>query len=459
MNSHSLPQSVRHIRRRLFGLLLQAFGLVVLLVTLLVLAIVILALGIVNQNTNTFRPTLADVLEAYYAGNGSWDGVSVLPTTIERDWEGDLRWRDAVLLDSSGVVLMDRGLTDTERVGQPYPEDGSRFQIQLEVEGEPAGTLVIEQDAEILEPLRISTSLLLWIALISFFPGILTAIMALFLARRVVMPLAEVMGAAHAVAAGDLSARIDAKGPDDLRDLIESFNRMASALQRSDRERRDMLADIAHELRTPLTVIRGRLEGIVEGIYKPDVAHFIPVLEEVYLLERLVEDLRLLTLAETRQLHLDLMPVSLIDVAQRAGSLFEAEALEKDIQINFELDPAVPPVMADPQRVGQVVHNLLSNALRYVPAHGQVTVSAQRIADGVEFIVSDNGSGIPESDLARIFDRFWRSDKSRTRSAGGAGLGLAIARQLIEAQGGSILASNRPEGGLAVGFILPSAAG
>lgn len=454
-----LARRVRSIRLRLWRLLLQAFGLVVLLTSIFLLGVLAVIFIAAGHNTETLRPSLAESLEAYYLAQGSWEGIERLPAIARGSRPFDptiLPWQDVVLLNETGQVVLDHGRSDTPLIGEPYPHQ--EIQFSLSVEDRPVGTLVIDRNTPALNPLRISTGFLLWTSFLSFFPAVLTVIIALLLARRLIAPLADVMGAAQAVAEGDLSARINARGPDDLRALIESFNQMAAALERNDRERRDMLADIAHELRTPLTVIRGRLEGIVEGIYAADEAHITPVLEEVYLLERLVEDLRLLTLAQTRQLHLDLMPVNLADVVQRAGYLFEADALEKDIHIHFHLDPEVPPVLADPQRVGQVVNNLLSNALRYVPPQGQVTVTTQCKEGGVELVVSDNGSGVPESELPHIFDRFWRYDTSRTRSAGGAGLGLAIARQLIEAQGGSIRAANRPEGGLAVGFILPRAA-
>jgi signal transduction histidine kinase len=451
---------LKSIRVRLWRLLLQAFGLVVALTGVLLLLIAVSLTTLITAEPSFFRPGLVDVLEAYYLAQGSWDGVEQLPSTtgVPRPFDSDnLRWQDVVLVDSTGDVLLDHGRADTPQVGTPYIDDPANIHFDILVEGRNAGTLYLDRNTPGLS-LRLSAGFLMWTSFLSFFPAVLTLIIALLLARRFISPLADVMAVAQTVAAGDLSARVQARGPDDLRALIESFNHMAAALEQDDRERRDMLADIAHELRTPLTVIRGRLEGIVEGVYSPDEAHIIPVLEEVYLLERLVEDLRLLTLAETRQLPLDLMPVSLDDAAYRAVQLLEAEALDKDITISLQTGPATPPVLADPQRVGQVIHNLLSNALRYVPAHGKVLVTIEAKVAGVECKVSDSGPGVPEAELPHIFDRFWRYDKSRTRSAGGAGLGLAIARQLVEAQGGNMQATNQPEGGLAVSFILPQAA-
>jgi signal transduction histidine kinase len=270
-----------------------------------------------------------------------------------------------------------------------------------------------------------------------------------------VLPLAEVTAAAKEVAGGDLSARVRVEGPDDLKILSDSFNQMADALERNDRERRDMLADIAHELRTPLTVLRGRLEGILDGIYSPDQEHIVPALEETYLLERLVDDLRLLTLAESRQLPFEKKDLDLNELARHVISLFQAQAEENMIQLELKSDAVSPRALLDPQRTEQIVGNLVSNALRYVPEGGRVWIDVRREGESAVVIVNDNGPGVPEEELLRIFNRFWRGDKSRTRTSGGAGLGLAIARQLVEAQGGKISACNLPGGGLQVRCEFP----
>ncbi len=239
--------------------------------------------------------------------------------------------------------------------------------------------------------------------------------------------------------------------------LSDSFNKMADALERNDRERRDMLADIAHELRTPLTVMRGRLEGIMDGVYPADEDHVGPALEEAYLLERLVEDLRLLTLAESHQLTFEKHELDLVEIAQRSISMFQAEADEKKINLKLVTTVENAVIVADPLRTEQVIGNLLSNALRYVPEGGRVWVDVSRLGDEVEVSINDNGPGIPEADLPFIFNRFWRGEKSRARLSGGAGLGLAITKLLVEGQGGQIKARSLPEGGLQVSMSFPAA--
>ena len=448
------PQaSARLIRRRLFALLMQAFGIVVSLTVLILIGLLLALAGVMTNPNGAIRPPITRELEAYYLGHGSWEGVGAIVPDRNQPNSEQLDWRDVTVLDSNGRVLLATG-TGSPPVGQVLPDAGSARSFPLTAGDQVVGSVVFGRGV-LHELLAYLPGILLPTVIISFFTGVLTLVIGLLLTRRVVAPLADVIAAAHLVAAGDLSARAQLRGPGDLRGLSDSFNRMAGALQASDRQRRDLLADIAHELRTPLTIIRGKLEGMLDGVYPIDEEHVAPVFEETYVLGRLVEDLRLLTLVENRQLHFDVQPLDLADLVQRTAGLFEAEAAERGVELTVEAEPGLPLVRADPQRVGQVLGNLLSNALRFVDAHDQIAIRAHHTPAGVEVVVTDSGPGVPEAELARLFDRFWRSEKSRTRAAGGAGLGLAIARQLVEAQGGSIRASNRPEGGLLVAFVLP----
>ncbi len=451
------PQhSVRDIRRRLFLLLMEAFGTVVALTVLILVGLLGVLVGTVTSGNTDLRPPLAQVLEAYYVGHGSWEGAAALTSSGQfpsggPDWGQG--WSEVTVLDAAGHVLLHEGQADDPLVGQPYPIPDGRVQFPLTAQGSRIGTLVLRGSWGG-QLLQIFSSLFIPVLFISFFTGLLTLLIGWLLARRVVTPLADVIAAAQSVAAGDLSTRVQVRGPGDLRTLSDSFNRMAGALEASDRQRRDLLADVAHELRTPLTVIRGKLEGVLDGIYPADDAHVAPVLAETYVLERLVEDLRTLTLAESRKLHFDPRPLDLPALAAEAATLFEAEAADKGIRLHVDAEPNLPPVTADAQRTTQVIGNLVGNALRFAPENGRVEIRVRRVDGGVELAVADNGPGVSEPDLQRLFDRFWRAEKSRTRAAGGAGLGLAIARQLVEAQGGTITAANLSTGGLRVAFRL-----
>jgi signal transduction histidine kinase len=235
-----------------------------------------------------------------------------------------------------------------------------------------------------------------------------------------------------------------------------------------------MVADIAHELRTPLSLAQGNLEAILDGIYDLDLENVASVHEEALVLTRLVNDLRDLSLAEADELQLEQEPVDMADLVAQATDGFRAQAAEQEVSLITDLPPALPSVRGDKQRLSQVLINLLSNALRYTPAGGHVTVSAMQVSgDGqigdstaengrqstspmLLMSVADTGQGIPEEDLSLIFERFYRADKSRARSSGGSGLGLAIARKIVEAHGGRIWVEALADQGSTFHFTLPT---
>ena len=283
--------------------------------------------------------------------------------------------------------------------------------------------------------------------------------------RRFTSPLSDTMKAADALAAGDLSARVPIEGSSEFRSLARSFNRMAEALESADRQRRELLADIAHELRTPLTVVQGNLEGLRDGVYAPTQEHLGLVLDETQKLSRLVEDLRLLTLAEAGQLPLDLQPVDVSLLLADVRDAFAASADEAGIALKLEAGGPLPSLYADPQRLGQILGNLVTNALRHTPPGGEIVLGASlhsedRERPGVEIWVRDTGQGIPPEDLPHVFERFWRGDVARSHQAGaGSGLGLTIARSLVELHGGRIWAESAglPGEGTTVKLVLPRA--
>jgi two-component system sensor histidine kinase BaeS len=370
--------------------------------------------------------------------------------------EDQVVWETSILIDADERIIAYKGDVDAEEVGELYDDWLNGRVFPIEIQGKTVGYLALPRSS-LGERYELALPILAPVGLVSVFLALLTIVIGLLLVRSVVNPLAEVISASGKVAKGDLSARVTVSGPDDMRVLSDSFNQMAGELERNDRERREFLAVIAHELRTPLTVIRGRLEGIVDGIYPPDGTQISPALEETYLLERLVEDLRLLTLTETRQLQFEPRTISLGKLAEHAIGIFSAEATEKGISLSLINNAPNIEAEVDPQRTEQVIGNLISNALRYVPRGGKVKVMVEESDNSVCLHVSDNGPGVPEEDLPHLFQRFWRGEKSRSRASGGTGLGLAIAAQLVEAQGGKISAMNITEGGLKVTISFISA--
>ena len=446
-----MHSSVREIRNRLLSLLVRAFMLVLFLS--LIFFLIVFSYFLTQPSSNSPSP-FSGVLQGYYIGHGSWDGVA---SAFEANPE--LQSLSTILLDEKQRIILDHRANPPSRIspvstiGSSYKTQQGDIALRLDVKGRQVGTLVISS-ISLQARVRLIRGVLFPASVISFILALFLVVVATLLVRRFVNPLADVIYAARAVASGKLNTRIPTKGPQDLRSLSESFNEMASSLERNDHERRDLLADIAHELRTPLSVIRGRLEGIVDGIYSADGGQVSLALEQTYLLERLVDDLRLLTLAETRQLHFEKKSVDLAQLSEHTIDIFSAEAQEKNISLVLEKGNGNYTVELDPQRMEQVIGNLVGNSLRHIPDGSKIRLTLEETSDEVSLFVKDNGPGVAENELPYLFDRFWRKDISRSRSSGGTGLGLAIAKQLIEAQGGAITARNLDGGGLQIQLTM-----
>ena len=289
------------------------------------------------------------------------------------------------------------------------------------------------------------------------FAGFVVLIAVVFIGvrslRRMSRPLDELVDASNKVAEGDFSARVEVKGPPEIRTMLHGFNSMAERLQENDKQRRNMLADVSHELRTPLTVIQGNVEGILDGMYSADEARLQSILEETQVLSRLIEDLRTLSLAESGALQLKRESTDLADLIRDTVAGYETQAKEKDISLTLYVNQ-LNEANVDPQRVREVLSNLIGNALRYTPGLGVVKVGLVESGSGAEkealLFVEDNGPGIESADLPHVFERFYKSSDS-----GGMGLGLSIARYLVEAHGGKIWAESQSGQGTKISFTLP----
>jgi two-component system OmpR family sensor kinase/two-component system sensor histidine kinase BaeS len=270
---------------------------------------------------------------------------------------------------------------------------------------------------------------------------------------RVGLPMGDVVSAADRVAGGDFSARVPERGPPFLRAVARAFNSMANRLSEQDRQRRDLMADVAHELRTPLAVVQGRLEGLLDGVYPRDDARLAEVLEETQLLARLVEDLGTLAHSERGTLGLQKEPTDLLVLIGDAARALESEASAQGVILQVEDATDLPLVDVDPLRVREVVTNLVANAIRHGGAGTAVFIGTERRHDRVVVRVRDTGPGIAPADRERIFERFQKGGRSR-----GSGLGLAIARNLVAAHGGEIAVESELGRGTTVTFTLPLAA-
>jgi signal transduction histidine kinase len=268
--------------------------------------------------------------------------------------------------------------------------------------------------------------------------------------RRAAGPVGDLIEASGKVEQGDFSARVPETGPREVRALARAFNSMSARLEETEQERQSALADVSHELRTPLTVIQGNLEALLDGVYPADAAHLEPILAETRILERLIEDLRTLTLAEAGSLVLHREPTDLGALMTDVAASYRSQAEQSGISLSVIAADDLPILDIDPARIREVISNLLTNALRHTPRGGRVELSAAFAGDQVELSVHDTGSGIPEDQLERIFDRFYRSPESP-----GSGLGLPIAKSLVEAHGGNISATSDPAAGTTIRLMFP----
>ncbi|MGA9398940.1 MAG: ATP-binding protein, partial [Anaerolineaceae bacterium] len=256
--------------------------------------------------------------------------------------------------------------------------------------------------------------------------------------RQITAPLSRLKSAAAAISEGDLTQRITTDTQDELGELGQAFNRMADNLLMAETQRRQLIADVAHELRTPLAVLQANLEGMIDGMVPKDPKHLAILHNETLLLNRLISDLRLLSIAESGELVLDRQNVDLSSFLPKILEKYQPSAVEKKIKLEYQQESRLSKVRIDPDRISQVVMNLIANALNFTPKGGVIALTAKQAGKMVSISVCDTGSGIPPEELPYVFDRFYRVDKSRTRKTGGSGLGLAIVKQLVEAHGGKV---------------------
>jgi signal transduction histidine kinase len=412
----------------------------------------------------------AQTLEEYYAAQGSWAGVDAVlvqlgPGGMGMGWgRGGAGAAGAAgagpnfaVADPAGRVLASK---TGELVGDVLPANVLAQGVPMTLDGRVIGILLNVRpvdavfDAQGQAFLRQVQRSLVWAAVLA---AILSLALGVFVSRLLTAPLARLTQAAQAIAAGDLSQRVDVRSKDEIGDLGTAFNGMAVSLAEAEILRRNLIADVSHELRTPLTIIQGNIQAILEGVYPLEMAQMTGLYDETRLLTRLVDDLHDLALADAGQLRLDRTPVNLSNLARTAVGQFESVAEAAGVKLTLEISEDVPEVLGDADRLAQVLRNLLSNAIRHTPAGGQVTMRVERAGEQVTIEVADTGSGIAPEDLPHVFDRFYRGDKSRSRRGGGAGLGLAITRQLVTAHGGQIAVASTPGLGTTFTISLPAA--
>ena len=406
------------------------------------------------------------VVSNYYSDRKDWSGLQPL---VERIWPV---WNQRLIIyNEHGKIVADShasfvGVSQriVRRGGAPA-EQTPASPVPVLVDNRQVGALSMDDDMDgdmespdlagpaagsVLSAVNRS---LVWTGIAA---AVLGTLLIALLSGRVLSPVQSLGAAALRLGRGDLTQRAPASGSAEIKQLAASFNAMAANLEEAERYRRDLAADVAHELRTPVSNIQGYLEAIKDGLLEPSGETIDVIYSQVTHLSRLVEDLRLLAQVESGALRLDRLPSPVPDLLQRCLDAARPRAEASGIQLSLATNPATPLVEMDSTRIAQVVDNLLDNAITHTPESGSVSIAAVPTGDGrVEVSVSDTGNGILEEDLPRLFDRFYRADPSRSRSTGGAGLGLTIAKQLVEAHGGTIEAASAPGSGSTFSFRLP----
>jgi signal transduction histidine kinase len=411
-----------------------------------------------------YQTDLIDELSAYYDRAGSWDDFNAILIGAQRRY-GERAARifaPVTLSDSDGEVIFG-GVS--HRAGDQLSDQELKRAVSVEVDDENVGWVLFTDPYGRIASLpetpesQFLTNFNKLVLFGAFVALVIALIIGIILARTISDPIREVTAATQKVAGGDLGIQVPVRTKDELGELASSFNKMSTDLERSNRQRRQMTADIAHDLRTPFSVILGYMESLADGKLKPSQETLEVMYAKGLHVQHLIDDLRTLTLADAGELVLNSRPVEPLALLEHVALAHRIQAQEKNVEITVEASEDLPTLMVDPDRMGQVLENLITNALRYTGPGGSVTLSASAVADRIQIDIHDTGSGISSEELPLIFDRFFRSDQSRSPNsdAGESGLGLAIAKSLVQAQGGSIAVSSVPGEGTTFTICLPTA--
>lgn len=442
-----------------------------LLITIIVLAVAIgtVAYFASQSTTSQFRRSLQGVLDypslsiepkissinkllrSKSGERGTWDEVQAHLEGMQRTSRARF-----VIAQLDGLVMADSA---NELIGEKIITSQSKPFAAFLIDKKPVLAYIVPLEDYSLATIetQFTTSVNRSLIIAIIVAGLVGLLLTLLLSRSILKPVDELIAAARAMEKGDLSQRVSVTSKGELGELANAFNAMAEGLTRLEMLRRNMVTDVAHELRTPLSNVSGYLEALRDGVVEPTPEAIASIHEEAMLLNRLVDDLQELAMAEAGQLKLVRQPVDIHQVVEKAVQSLKSSADEKGVRVVTRLPVDLPLVEADAERLGQVVRNLLKNAIINTPPGGKVTIYARTVDSQVEVSVEDTGLGISAEHLPYVFERFYRVDRSRTRDTGGAGLGLAIVKQLVEAQGGRVEINSQVNVGTKISFTSPIA--
>ncbi len=392
-----------------------------------------------EQQDTTVSAVVAATTSAY-GEHQSWTGADlVTPVALAAEGGGTV----AIFDGTSRLIAGSASSSAARTVAQGIMVDGTRvgtIRVGFPSDDKPAAVR------------HLRNALLSTLAAGAGLAGVLAVAVAVAVARRLTRPLGALATAARAVESGDLAVRVgDIRAPGELGDLVETFDRMADALARQDVVRRSLVVDVAHEVRTPLTTMRASLEGLVDGLVAPTQSQLTSLHDDVLRLSRVIEDLEALASAESASLHMEFKDIDLAALAEETTATLAPQFAAAGVQLAVHAEPVIS--RADPHRLRQVLTNLLTNALKFTPEGGAVTITVERDGPTALLIVSDTGIGIPPEEQAHIFDRFWRGTGART--VAGSGVGLTVAAELVHAHHGNITVDSAPKAGTRMTVSLP----
>ncbi len=445
---------------RLWVRLSLAFSAVVLLgvATLIVASILVEGSGVRESLMLDYLQSPAGLVERlanYYEENGSWDGLEEFMSQNNAEFlTGPHLGFVLFVMDNQGQIVY---ASSPEMMGQKRAIDSLPVAAPIMAQGEVQGYVGMEESPFALPPgqarfvlIGLSRTLLTMAAM----GGMIGVLFGVLMSRSLTAPLRRLAEAARAIGAQKLSRRVKEEGTTEVVELARAFNEMAAALEQTEKLRRNLMADAAHELRTPLSVLQGNLRALLDDVYPMEKSEVARLYDQTLLLSRLVEDLHELSLAEAKQLALNLQPVWAPELVDSIVASFGPMAEEKGVTLKVEVPAHLPPLPADSARLSQVMHNLLNNALKHTPEGGQIMIRAEHSGDTLRLSVQDTGDGIPAEHLPYIFERFYRTDQARSRITGGTGLGLAIVKAIVEAHGGRVAVASEGKPGQGSTFTV-----
>ena len=394
-------------------------------------------------------------MATYYKAHGSWDDLAALMKDFPLPGH-DMGFPEIfALVDANGQVVTGRG---PFKLGETLPAEMLQNGVPISVDGVVVGTVLRGNPPPELDPRERmyldSTNRALLVGAAG--AGVVALLIGVLLSRHFLRPLRDLTLAIGAMQRGKLNQQVPVRSEDELGKLALTFNQMSAQIHRSDQLRQQMTADVAHDLRTPLMVMMGYLEAMRDGTLEATPARFEAMYLEGVQLRRLVEDLRELSLADAGELRLQRQPVAPRELLEQVQRSFEPLAAEQQVSLRLEAESGLPEVQIDRERMVQVLANLVTNALHYTPAGGVVTLGATREGAALRLMVADTGSGIAPEHLPNVFERFYRTDPSREEKHGESGLGLAIAKSIVEAHEGTICAESESDKGTRMLITLPA---